>query len=405
LDVAAVSAGPPREGAARGRRGLDWANFFIADFQTGYGPFVSVYLTSVGWTQGAIGLALSVGTAAAMASQVPAGALVDAVRNKRAVAMAAIVPIVASSTVIALWPLLLPILVAEVLHAFASAVLNPAIAAISLLLVERRALGERLGRNARYAAIGNAVAAGMMGGCGFYLSDRAVFGLTAVLALAALAAIAAIRATDVTAGSARPRALEPSSPQRSWSALRDRRLIVFCGCAGMFQFANAAMLPIAAAGVTKRAGVDATLLIAGGMVGPQLLTALLSPQIGRAAERWGRRPVLLFGFTALPLRGALFALFCGPHVFVLIQLVDAIGAAVLGVLLPLVVADITGESGHYTLALGVVGLAIGTGATLSTGTAGFVADRLGDAAAFVVLAAIGSLAMLLVGALMPETRR
>ena len=67
--------------AARGLPGLDWLNFFVANFQTGFGPFISVYLTSVGWTQGAIGAALSTGTIASMASQVPAGALVDAVRS------------------------------------------------------------------------------------------------------------------------------------------------------------------------------------------------------------------------------------------------------------------------------------------------------------------------------------
>ncbi|MGH7030119.1 MAG: MFS transporter, partial [Stellaceae bacterium] len=72
-------------------RGLDWLNFFVANFQTGFGPFISVYLTSAGWTLGAVGEVLSAGTIAAMASQVPGGALVDAIRSKRAAAAAAIV--------------------------------------------------------------------------------------------------------------------------------------------------------------------------------------------------------------------------------------------------------------------------------------------------------------------------
>src|SRR5437016_14096336 len=116
-------------------RGLDWLNFLVANFQTGFGPFISVYLTGVGWTQGAIGAALSAGTVAGMVSQVPGGILVDAVRSKRAAAAAAIVAIMASALAIALWPALLPIALAEVLHAFASSVLGPAIAALSLALV------------------------------------------------------------------------------------------------------------------------------------------------------------------------------------------------------------------------------------------------------------------------------
>ena len=67
----------------RSLRGLDWLNFFVADFQTGFGPFIAVYLTGVGGTQGAIGASLSIGTIAGMASQVPGGALVDAIADKR----------------------------------------------------------------------------------------------------------------------------------------------------------------------------------------------------------------------------------------------------------------------------------------------------------------------------------
>jgi MFS family permease len=97
-------------------RGLDWLNFFVANFQTGFGPFVSVYLTGAGWTQGAIGAALSAGTIASMVSQIPAGALVDGMRSKRTAAAAAIAAIAASALAIALWPNFLAITLAEVVH-------------------------------------------------------------------------------------------------------------------------------------------------------------------------------------------------------------------------------------------------------------------------------------------------
>src|SRR5262249_58057512 len=66
-------------------RGLDLLNLWVANIQTGFGPFVAVYLTTRGWTETAIGFALSLGTLTAMASQLPAGALVDAVRSKATV--------------------------------------------------------------------------------------------------------------------------------------------------------------------------------------------------------------------------------------------------------------------------------------------------------------------------------
>jgi MFS family permease len=398
-----------RSGAieARGFPGLDWLNFFIANFQTGFGPFISVYLTSAGWTQSAIGAALSTGTIASMASQVPAGALVDAMRNKRMAAAAAIAAIGVSALAIALWPNFLAISTAEVLHSFASAILGPAVAAITLALVDPGAFGERLGRNARYAAIGNAVAAGVMGVCAYSLGDRAVFLFAATLAIPALAALASLREAD----SPPLRPCPPASPRvserprnRSWQFLTDRRLIAFAVCAVLFHLANAAMLPIAAAAVTKRAASEAGLIIAACIVGPQLITALLSPWAGRAAETWGRRPILLVGFSALPIRGVLLAFAADPYLIIAIQLFDGLGAAVFGVLFPLIVADVTRDTGHYTTALGLVGLVIGGGATLSTALAGLVADHLGVGAAFLSLAVVGLIATALVWTLMPETR-
>src|SRR6478752_4670342 len=58
----------------RSLRGLDWFAFFVADIQTGWGPFVATYLTSVAWTQFEIGLILTIGTIAGLALQIPARA-------------------------------------------------------------------------------------------------------------------------------------------------------------------------------------------------------------------------------------------------------------------------------------------------------------------------------------------
>ena len=94
--------------------------------------------------------------------------------------------------------------------------------------------------------------------------------------------------------------------------------------------------------------------------------ALISPGIGRLAEANGRRIVLLLGLLTLPIRGAVFAVAASPVPVVLVQALDGISGASIGVLVPLVTSDIAGRSGHYNLALGSVGFAIGIGATLST---------------------------------------
>jgi len=70
--------------------GLDGLNFFVANVQTGFGPFIAVYLTAQAWTQVDIGLALTVGGLAGLAGQIPGGAIVDIVRSKRLVAAVSI---------------------------------------------------------------------------------------------------------------------------------------------------------------------------------------------------------------------------------------------------------------------------------------------------------------------------
>jgi MFS family permease len=385
--------------------GLDWLNLFVANIQTGFGPFISVYLTTQGWTLTAIGFALSLGTVTSMASQLPAGALVDAVRSKTAVAACSILAFTASALLFAVQPTPLFVYLAEVLHGFSSCTLGPALVAMSLAVAGEAALGQRLGRNARYGSIGNGIGAALMGACGYYVSERAVFILTALLTLPALVALVPLAGISNGAPTAQPCARGgASSKQRIATVLADRRLLIFALCVLLFTLANAALLPLAASALTKRATDNANLLIAACIVLPQLIVALVSPALGQLAATRGRRWVLLLGFAMLPLRGVLFAVLVDPVFVVLIQVFDGIAAASFGVMVPLVTSDIAGRSGHFNLSLGFIGLAIGVGATVSTTLAGWIGDQFGEHAAFLGLAATGLLATLLVGLLMPETR-
>ena len=400
---------------SRSLRALDWLNFFLANVQTGFGPFIASYLTANKWTQGEIGVALSVGTATAMLSQVPAGALIDAMRNKKGAGAAAIVAIAACALLLAASPTLLPVLAAELFHGFASCMLTPAIAAISFALVGRHALGDRLGRNARFASIGSAFAAAAMGAFGEYSSARAVFWLTAALTVPALIALTMIEDTSRAAfglprTTGAPDAPNPPAPavaehrESIGSLLRDRRVLIFAVCIALFHLSNAAMLNLAAGEVTAHMTDNVQLVIAACIIVPQMVVAAMSPWVGRSAERWGRRPLLLFGFAALPVRALLFAGVSSPYLLVPVQLFDGISAAVFGVMLPLIAADVAGGKGHYNLCIGLFGLTAGIGATLSTLAAGFISDRFGNTVSFMALAAAGALAVLLVWAALPETR-
>ncbi len=372
--------------------------------QTGFGPFISVYLTAHGWTQVDIGLVLTARGLAALALQMPGGAIVDAARSERGVAALAMIAISASALVIALWPIFPAVLGAQILHAAGSSVVSPAIAAISLGLVGHAASGERFGRNAQFASIGNGLAAAGMGVVGYFWSNQAVFLVTAVLIVPTLITLAHIPANEIDPVRAHGGlAQERTGTAAFRTLLTNRPLLTFAACVTVFQLANTAMLPLMASIVTMRSSAWATTLVAACIVVPQLVVAAFSPSVRRWAQRWGRRPILLIGFAALPIRGLLFMVVADPRLLVAVQLLDGICAAVFGVLVPLTIADITRGTGRFNLAQGIVGSGIGIGASLSTTLAGWMSDRLGSSVAFLGLACIGGAGLVLAFLLMPET--
>ena len=389
-------------------RGLDWFIFFLADVQTGFGPFIAVYLTTQKWTQVEIGFVLSIGGLVGLIGQMPGGAIVDFARSERLVASLAVATIGTSALAYAAWPILPVVLTAATLHAAASCVLGPAIAAITLGLVGPLGIGERFGRNARFAALGNGTAAAVMGTCGYLLSSRSVFLVTAVLAIPALLSLARIREREIDAARAHgtvPRAAPDAKSTSVLDLLRQRTLLIFAGSILLLQLANGAMLPLMAGVVTTRSSRWAPVLIAACIIVPQAIVALTSPSIGRKAQQWGRRPLLLMGFAALAIRGVMFATVSDPYLLVAVQVFDGITAAVFSVMIPLIVADVAFGSGHFNLAQGIVGTATGIGASLSTVLAGYVSDEFGSSVAFTGLAAVATAGLAMIWFAMPETRR
>ncbi len=377
----------------RSRFALDALSFFIADVQTGFGPFIAVYLATSGWSDGEIGRALSIGSLAALLSQLPGGALVDRLADKRIAAAAACLVVGFAALLFALSSSGIAVTVAEILHSFGSAMLGPAVAAVSLAVVGRVGLGSRLGRNARFAAIGNGAAAALLGAAGTWLSPRAVFWLTASFMLPGLAALRQIDPPDNGdgTGASVPQGSALASAWRDLETLLRRPAVLgFAGCVALFHFGNAALLPLASAHLAQSLGAATNLAVAGAVVVPQAIVALISPAVGRAADHRGPRIVLAIGFAAVPLRALMLAFVSSPVPFIAVQALDGLGAAAFGTVVPLVAADLTRGTNSFNLCLGLLGVATGIGASLSTALGGTLAERYGPDTAFLVLAACGS---------------
>jgi len=323
------------------------------------------------------------------------------------VAAVAVATVGISAFALAMSPIFVIVFTSRILQAGASCVLGPAIAAISLGLVGSKGISARLGRNASFASLGSGLAAAGMGACAYYISNRAAFILAASMTVPALFALFHLRTDEIDptrahGGIARPE--QRNAIAGLLSLFEIRPLLIFAGCVALFQLANAAMLPLAASMMTLRSSKFATILVATSIVAPQLLVAVLSPWVGHKAELWGRRPLLVVCFAALAVRGLLFAFLINPYLLMGAQLLDGVSGAALAVLVPLIIADLSGKTGHFNLAQGAVGCAVGVGASISTVLAGYVSDRFDSSTAFLMMAGFGLLGLAAVWLAMPETR-
>jgi hypothetical protein len=267
-------------------------------------------------------------------------------------------------------------------------------------------MSERLGRNAAFASAGTGIAAGAMGLCGYYLSNAAVFYLAGALVVPALFALSRIQVGQIgpTSDAARGAPTDAAALVRATGVLlRGKSFWRFLFCLAMFHVANAGMLPLAASMVTLRSSQAASVMVAASILIPQFVMTVLSQGVGRKARQWGRKPLLLLGFTALALRGLAFSLTGEPVLLAAFQALDGVSAAILAVVTPLIILDITRESGHFNLALGVAGSAVGVGAALSTSLTGYLSDRYGSFVAFHALTFLAVAGIVAVWRLMPET--
>jgi MFS family permease len=393
-------------GSVRSRRGLDWMNFFTADAQVAFGTFVSFYLASLSWSQANIGFVMTVGQLTAALILIPGGALTDALPWKRAWAATGLLMTACAALIFALMPSFAFVAGAELLNGASAGFIGPAIAAISLGIVGRKAMSTRTGRNLRFEGAGNALTALMMGVLGSYLGARTIFLIAAALSVPALFALSFICSDEIDHARARNAVIEAGSPTVSGilELRKNRKLLWFAACLALFQLADASMLPLAAEHIGTGKAAQGSLLTSGLVVVPQIVVAFLAPWSGYLSEHWGRKPLLLVGFGAEVVRPALLGVIDDPILWLPIQLLNGISGAILTVLTVVVVMDLTTGTGRFNLARGIVGLVSTIAAGLSLSLFGLIAQEVGNWAGFAGMAAVAAAGTLLVWWALTETK-
>lgn len=419
-----TQAGALDDGSKEVRASVGWLkalNFTLADVQNGMGPYVALFLQSaVQWDPARIGIALAIGNVAQVVTQTPVGALVDHLQSKRAMLAAGILMIVVACIATPLHPSLAVVGLSQGLIGTAGAIFPPTLAAIALGLVGRRRMDVVLGNNQAWNAAGNVTAAIALGAVGVLIGLQWMFAAVVILAVASLFILGRIDPSHIDYEMARGGdGKEPCAesdvgkgPLQAFKGLlpvfreliRQRAVGVFLACAVLFHFANAAMVPLVTEMLAHDQGVHrAILLTSGYMVASQAVFVVVAALAGRLASRWGRKPLFLFAFGALVLRGLLYTVCRSPAALIAVQCMDGLGAGIFGVVATLIIADLTKGTGRFNAAQGAVATAVGIGAFLSNGVAGFIAHRMGTTTAFLLLAAIAGAGLCLFAWAMPET--
>ena len=393
------------------RAPLDWLNFFLADVRGGLGAYVGVFLlTQAHWNQATIGAVLTVSGLIGITLHTPIGALIDATNYKRGLIIVGTCALAASALAIVWAPTFPVVLTADILMAVAGAIFAPTVAAITLGMTPQQALPARLGRNAAFDRAGNIFIAVLAGLVGWAFSQRAVFYLVPFFAVLTSLAVLSIPAHAINHDRARglehrQSTTEHEQPAR-WRVLLERRpLLVLTAANALFHFANAPMLPLLGQKLAlAHPGVE-TAFISACIITAQLVTIPTALMVGRKANSWGRKSLLLIGFGALPIRGALFTVSDNEVWLVSLQVLDGVAAGTLDALIPLVLADVMLGTGRYNVARGVLGTVQGIAGSLSNAAAGLLVVSAGYSATFLALSTVGVVAWLVLLTAMPETGR
>jgi MFS family permease len=409
-------------------RSLEWLNFFVADVQTGLGPFIAAYLASSGWNAAHVGYALTFGGLVTVAVQTPAGAIVDAARGKRLLVAASLIVLASGAALLLLHHGAIAVYVAQFLIGTTGPFLAPTITAITLGIVGASLFDRQFGKNQAFNSAGNVFTAILVALVSYKFGYRYIFAVAIVLAIPALLSLLGIDGNQIDYARARGAARNSpdensrevskhddtsrsrtADPNRNniqtegISALaRDRVLLAFLAASFLFHLSNAAMLPELGEMLARGNPRMAPPFMSACIMVTQLVIAVSAAWIGTRAGK-GRKPLLLLGFGVLPIRGVLYTLAHAPAALIGIQFLDGVANAVFVIVSILVIKDRTEGTGRFNFASGALATTVGIGAALSNTIGGVLIQKISFRASFLGLAAIAVAAFAVLFFGVPET--
>ncbi|RVU21048.1 MFS transporter [Methylobacterium oryzihabitans] len=374
-------------------------NVFVGDIQGGLGPFLGTWLAQAAqWGPSQVGLVTTLVGFATLGLSGPMGALVDRLARPRLLLAVACGAILAGTLALLPARSFPAVLAAQFVAALGGTLVVPAVAFLTLGMVGKQAFPRQQGRNQAYNHVGILGAALVIGFGTPHVGPSIAFW---VLGLLAAAAIVAAATTPAGAFNRRRAAGwkeddADDAPQRSaiLAVLSDRRLLILSAALALFSLSNGSMLSLIGQKLVA-SGQDGTGWTARYVMVAQLVMIPVALFSGSLADRRGRRLLLVVACAVLPVRAVLSALVADPLWLISAQILDGVASGVIGVAVPVVVADLTWGSGRTQTALGSVAAVQGIGGALSGWFGGLLAIHLGWTWTFLILAVPAAAALAL----------
>jgi MFS family permease len=371
-----------------GRQALRSLNFFMADMQSGIGPFIGVLLLAHGWQSGWIGSVMAIGSVAGVIMTAPAGAWVDSSRHKRWLVVIPGFFSIGASAIILFSQSFWPVALSQVATAVAGAAVGPAVNGITLGMFKQAGFNRQLGINQAYNHAGNAVGAAVSGYLGWKLGLPAVLWLAVAFGAASVASALAIPKKSIDDRAARGMREGAKADEQAHGLsilLTCKPLLILAASLGLFHLGNGAMLPLYGMAVVTAKQGDPAAIVAATIVVAQATMVLAALVAMRMAADRGLWLVVFISFLTLPVRGLIAATVIKSWGVFPVQILDGIGAGLQSVAVPALVAHILNGTGRINVGQGATMTVQGAGAALSPAIGGWIAQKQGYAAAFIAL--------------------
>jgi MFS family permease len=333
------------------------------------------------------------------------GHRVDGSERKRTLSAIAALAVTAGCIGIIVLPSMWMQCLVQAVIGIAITVFPAATSAFAMGMTPEEERSKRIGRNETFTHGGNVVFAVIAGVVGQFLAVAGIFIEAAAFATGMAGASYMIRGKDVDQEAAREGGgdaeKQPSGFRTLW---QDKRILIFTAAVVLFNVGNAATLPLVGQLLSKQNKSASVWQTAACVVVAEIVMVAVAAYIGKRADAFGRKPLFLVGFAVLALRNGITPASHNQWYLISLQSLDGVAAAIYGVMLTVVAADLAKGTGRFNFLQGAVQSAMGLGGFLSNSFFGWIAKALSFNASFFGLAAAAAAGGILYYFKMPETQ-